>query len=156
MKNRLQLMKADETKGVKPGQKYLYYLIPVLLAVSFVCMGMGGATGDPFGAGPRDSERFFRAKVVDHSNKSFEVQGLFVDGSTYLPARVGSAKAEVDFGKIRTARFYSQNDRVLARLTLVGQEEMDFYIQPGTIFRGMTDWGTVSFRADEIKEISFK
>ena len=125
-----------------------------LFMLTFFCLGMGGTSGT-FGPAA-ETDRFFRAVVVDRSDKSHEVQGIFVQGSTYLPARTGSAEAEVDFGKIQSARFYVQDDRVLARMTLVNQEEMDFYIQPQTTFQGKTDWGSISFRADEIKEISFK
>ncbi len=125
-----------------------------LFMLAFFCLGMGGTSGT-FGSAA-ETDRFFRAMVVDRSDESHEVQGIFVQGSTYLPARTGSAEAEVDFGKIQSARFYVQDDRVLARVTLVNQEEMDFYIQPQTTFKGKTDWGTISFRADEIKEISFK
>ena len=130
---------------------------PAMLALfllAFFCLGMGGTSGT-FGPAA-ETDRFFRAVVVDRSDTRHEVQGIFVQGSTYLPARTGSAEAEVDFGKIQNARFYVQDDRVLARVTLVNQEEMDFYIQPRTTFEGKTDWGNVTFRADEIKEISFK
>ncbi|EFI33821.1 conserved hypothetical protein [Desulfonatronospira thiodismutans ASO3-1] len=125
-----------------------------LFMLAFFCLGMGGTSGT-FGPAA-EKDRFFRAEIKDRSDKSHEVQGIFVQGSTYLPARTGSAEAEVDFGKIESARFYVQDDRVLARVTMVNQEEMDFYIQPQTTFQGKTDWGSISFRADEIKEISFK
>ncbi len=140
--------------GHRPGAIKAGHSMLVLLMLAFFCLGMGGTSGT-FGPAA-ETDRFFRAMVVDRSDESHEVQGILVQGSTYLPARTGSAEAEVDFGKIQSARFYVQDDRVLARVTLVNQEEMDFYIQPQTTFKGKTDWGTVSFRADEIKEISFK
>ncbi len=140
--------------GNRPGAINAGQAMLALLMLAFFCLGMGGTSGT-FGPS-EETDRFFRAMVVDRSDESHEVQGIFVQGSTYLPARTGSAEAEVDFGKIQSARFYVQDDRVLARVTLVNQEEMDFYIQPQTTFKGKTDWGTISFRADEIKEISFK
>ncbi len=130
-------------------------IVLILIAVSLGCLGMGGTTGT-FGPAITETDRLFRAQVVDKSNKSFEVQNVTVDGSTYLPAMAGSAEASIDFGKISVARFYVQDDRVLVRVTLVNQEEMDFFVQPGTRFVGRTEWGRISLRAGDIKEISFK
>ncbi|WP_291319805.1 hypothetical protein [Desulfonatronospira sp.] len=147
--NRFAAGSGKRTGAIKAGRAML-----ALFMLTFFCLGMGGTSGT-FGPGA-ETDRFFRAEILDRSDTSHEVQGVFVQGSTYLPARTGAAEAEVDFGKIQTARFYVQDDRVLARVTLVNQEEMDFYIQPQTTFKGKTDWGNISFRADEIKEISFR
>ncbi len=128
--------------------------IIILIFLGFLCLGMAGTGG--FGPGTPDTDRLFRATITDESDNSHEVQNISVDGSTYLPAKTGSADASIDFGKVSMARFYMQDELVLARVVFVDDREMDFYIQPGAIFTGQTDWGRISFKARDIKEISFR
>lgn len=126
----------------------------ILILLGFLCMGMGTTSGS--GPGMSETDRLFRATIIDGSDNSHEVQNISVDGSTYLPAKTGSAEASIDFGRVGSARFYVQGDVVLARVVFVDDREMDFYIQPGVMFTGQTDWGRISFRARDIKEISFR
>ena len=126
----------------------------VLAAVSLLCLGMGA--GNAFGPVGQDVDRLFSARIVDESNESFEVHRFTADGSTFLPAYVGAARIRVDFGKIRTAHFYVQDEQILVRMTLVTDEEMEVYVQPGIRFVGQTEWGKISLRANNIREISFR
>ncbi len=126
----------------------------ILVFLSFFCLGMGTTGG--LGPGMTETDRLFRATIVDESENSYQVQNLSIDGSTYLPARTGSADASIDFGKVRMVRFYLQDDQVLARVTFVDDQNMDFFIQPGTTFIGQTDWGRISFQARNIREINFR
>ncbi len=126
----------------------------ILLVLGYLCMGMAG-TGD-FGLDSSRTDRLFRATIIDQSDQTYQAQNLSVEGLTHLPARTGTAKASIDFGKISTIRFYLQDEEVLARVAFVHDQEMDFYIQPETTFTGQTDWGRISFQARDIKEISFR
>ncbi len=128
--------------------------ILILAAASLLCLGMGA--GGAFGPVGQDVDRLFSARIVDESNESFEVHRFTADGSTFLPAYVGAAQLSIDFGKIRTAHFYVQDEQVLVRMILVTDEEMEVYIQPGVRFVGQTDWGKISLRAKDIREISFR
>ncbi|MFP4109042.1 MAG: hypothetical protein ACOCPS_05825 [Desulfonatronovibrio sp.] len=125
-----------------------------LIVLSLLCMGMSG-TG-ALDTDYSDSERFFRATIVDESDNSYQVRSLSVEGSAYLPARTGAAEASIDFGKIERVRFHVQDKEVKARVVLNNGEEMDFSVQPDTEFLGKTDWGRISFQAISIKEISFR
>ncbi len=126
----------------------------ILFLLSLLCLGMAGTGG--FGPGMSETDRLFRATIIDESDISYEVQNISVDGSTYLPARAGAAQASIDFGKVRTVLFYLQNDEVLARVIFVDNHEMDFFIDSNTRFLGQTDWGRISFQAKNIKEIKFR
>ncbi|WP_028574261.1 hypothetical protein [Desulfonatronovibrio hydrogenovorans] len=126
----------------------------LLMVLGFLCMGMAGTGGT--GPGMSETDRLFRATVIDGSDNSYQVQNLSVDGSTYLPAKVGSADANIDFGKVKKVLFYVQDEQVLARVQFVNDDQMDFFIQPQTRFLGQTDWGRISFQARDIKEISFR
>lgn len=128
--------------------------IILLVLLGFFCMGMAGTGG--FGPGSTESERLFRADVTDVSDKTYQVEKISVEGSTHLPARIGSAEATVDFGKVRTVRFYLQDEQVLARVTFFNDEEADFYIHPNTRFAGLTDWGRITFQARDVREIRFR
>ncbi|MFW6005330.1 MAG: hypothetical protein ACOCPN_02520 [Desulfonatronovibrionaceae bacterium] len=127
----------------------------ILLAMlAFLCLGMSG-TGDLPVSSSGDG-RLFRATVMDHEKNSYEVENLSVDGSASLPARTGAARAKVDFGWMEKVVFHHQDDRLLARVVLADDKEMDFYIQPDTVFTGQTDWGRISFKAEDIREIHFR
>ncbi len=126
----------------------------ILVALSLLCMGMSGTGG--LGTDYSDTKRFFRATVIDEFDNSFQVRGLSVEGDTYLSARTGAAEASIDFGKINKVRFYLQDQEVKARVILDNGDEVDFYVQPDTEFQGKTDWGRISFQAENIKEISFR
>ncbi|MFO7727984.1 MAG: hypothetical protein R6X11_06615 [Desulfonatronovibrio sp.] len=126
----------------------------ILVALSLLCMGMSGTGG--LSTDYSDTKRFFRATVIDEFDNSFQVRGLSVEGDTYLSARTGAAEASIDFGKINKVRFYLQDQEVKARVILDNGDEVDFYVQPDTEFQGKTDWGRISFQAENIKEISFR
>lgn len=128
-------------------------VVLVLLAM-FFCMGMGGTPG--VGPGVSQTDRLFKATILDESEKKYDVQNLSVDGSTYLPAQAGSADASIDFGKVRKINFYLQDEKVLSRVTFVDDDEMDFFVPPEMRFSGQTHWGHISFQARNIREISFK
>ncbi len=128
--------------------------IAVLIILGLLCTGMGTTSGLSPDMTQRD--RLFRAVIIDGSDNVYQVQNLSVDGSTYLPARTGTAEASIDFGKVSKVRFYLQDDEVLAKVIFIDDQEMDFYIKPGTTFLGQTDWGRISFQAGDIKEISFR
>lgn len=128
--------------------------IILVLFLSLFCMGMGGTPG--VGPGASQTDRLFKATIIDESQTKYEVQNLSVDGSTHLPAQAGVAEASIDFGKVRTANFYLQDEKVLARVTFINGDEMDFFVQPDMRFLGQTDWGQISFQARNIREISFR
>ncbi|MFN2268792.1 MAG: hypothetical protein ABR533_10990 [Desulfonatronovibrio sp.] len=125
-----------------------------VLFLSLFCMGMGGSPG--FGPGTSQTDRLFKAVIVDESQTKYDVQNLSVDGSTHLPAQAGAADASIDFGKVKTVIFYLQDDRVLTKVTFLDGDEMDFFVQPDLRFIGQTDWGQISFQARNIREISFR
>lgn len=128
--------------------------ILLLAVLAVLCLGMSGTGG--LSIPSSEDGRLYRATIIDHEKNSYDLDNLSVDGSAYLPARTGAAEARIEFGRMEKVVFHHQDDQLLARVVLADKKEMDFYIQPDTVFTGQTDWGGISFKAADIREIIFK
>ncbi len=127
----------------------------VLLVAAWLSLGMGGFGDSEAVTKIPKPERSFLVELVDADDVSFALRDFSMNGLTMLPVMAGKADISLDFAEIMEARMYLQDDRVLAKVLFRNQTTQEFMIDPGLAFYGLTDWGKLKIKAEDIRRITF-
>lgn len=127
-----------------------------LVMVSMMCMGMGGLGERNVITKIPQPDRLFIVEVVDTGDVSFSVRGFSMEGLTLIPVKAGKAKLSLDFAELLEIRLFLQGQEMLAQVDFRNGASHDFSLDPELSFFGLTDWGKLNLRAEDIRRITFK
>lgn len=128
----------------------------LLVVAAVLCLGMGGLGEREVITKIPKPDRFFNVELADADDVSFEVSEFSMEGLTLLPVTVGKANISLDFAEIREARFFIQGAVVLAKVDFRNGSSRDFLLEPGLTFYGLTEWGKLALKAQDIRRVVFR
>lgn len=126
-----------------------------LLVAAWLSLGMGGLGDSDVVTKVPKPERSFLVELVDAADVSFTLRDFSMSGLTMLPVTAGKADISLDFAEILEVRMYLQDDRVLAKVLFRNQTTQEFMVEPNLAFYGLTDWGKLKIKAENIRRVTF-
>ena len=131
----------------------LLYIL--LVAVSVLCMGMGGLGGQPEGTVPETDVRI-QADIKDHHGIVTSLNQFSMDGKTYLDAWRGQGKLTIPFQHIDTITFGElKGDDVKVDAKLKSGAVMTLTIRSRAQFYGSTGFGAFQIKSRDVDSIDF-
>ena len=129
----------------------------VVLAIMTASLltGMGNLGGTPEGTVPKTEENF-KARVVDRSGVTTEVEHLSLDGKVFLEGGRGEGKITIRFRDLKEVGFGAvQGNEVAADLLFKSGEHQQLKVPKNALFYGDAGYGVFRIAAGDVSRIVF-
>ncbi len=132
------------------------YPLAAAAALGAASLGLGGLGDTKPGKVPIPP-RNFTAEVTDRQGVVTRARQVSCGGELFLVGRRGGTTYTVAFEKIRRARFTPSGDKSVEAIVEVegAAEPLRLQVDRDLVCAGVTDFGTVQVRAEDLQTIAF-
>lgn len=130
-----------------------FSLSVLMLLFGLFLLGMGSLGGRPEGTVPQPKENI-RARIVDRSGVSTEVEHFSLEGRISLEGKRGQGEMTVLFKKLKGISFARvEGEAVPAELKFKNGGTLTLIVNGSSVFYGSTRYGAFRIRAGDIRKI---